>query len=280
MGKALITLFIACTLWVSCVPDPLEVDGVPQLKPKIVVSTQIVPDRSLVVLLTRTFSALDASDDSDPQTLIDQIAVTDATVLLHGPAQTDTLLDLGNGFYGGISAPFGVGDTYELAVKSETLGEVKARAQVLEQVNFEAIDVDLSFNGFDDTLVQVTYEAIDPPGKNQYMINVQRFRSNDLLQNIINPRAFMRLVTDEEFTGESFGDTFRAFPRNYTRGDTVAVSLCNISEEYYRFLKLRQDNRFSFVEFLGEPINYPSNVEGGLGHFNLFTPSVRFFIVE
>lgn len=280
MRKLPFLLLLAAALLCRCVPDPLEVEGVPQLKPRIVVSTQIVPDRSLVVLLTRTFSALEASDDSDPQDLIDQIAVTDARVFLHGPARTDTLLDLGNGLYGGISVPFRTGDRYALQVNSETLGEVNATAQVLEQVNFKSIEVDLSFNGFDDTLVQVRYEAIDPPGKNQYMVNVQRFRSNDLLQNIINPRAFMRLSTDEEFNGAAFGETFRAFPRNYTKGDTVAVSLSNISEEYYRFLKLRQDNRFSFVEFLGEPINYPSNVEGGLGHFNLFVPSVRFFVVE
>jgi Domain of unknown function (DUF4249) len=273
-------LLTGAIILVSCTPDPLEVKGVPELKPRIVVSTQIIPDRSLVVLLTKSFSALNASDDSDPQELINQIALTDAVVLLKGPYQTDTLVNLSSGVYGGIAVPFAEGQWYELIVNSETLGEVRSTAQVMEQINFESIAVDLSFNGFDDTLMQVTYTAIDPPGKNQYMINAQRFRSNDLLQNIINPRAFMKLITDEEFTDSRFGESFRAFPRNYKAGDTVAVSLSNISEDYYRFLKLREDNRFSFVEFLGEPINYPSNVEGGLGHFNLYLPSVRLFILE
>ena len=47
-------------------PDPLEVDDIPVVKPQIVVSSQIVPDQSLVVLLTKTFGALGANDDSDP----------------------------------------------------------------------------------------------------------------------------------------------------------------------------------------------------------------------
>jgi hypothetical protein len=63
-------------------------------------------------------------------------------------------------------------------------------------------------------------------------------------------------------------------------GDTIAVSLSNINEEYYRFMKLRIDNRLSFVEFISEPVNYPSNVIGGKGYFNLYLPDVHFFVFE
>ena len=282
VGKKLFFVFVmaASFMLVRCIPDPLEVKGIPKLKPQIVVSTQIIPNQSLVVLLTKSFGALDATDDSDPQQLISQIAIADAIVLIKGPARTDTLLNLENGFYGGIAIPFQAGDWYELDVNSETLGKVKATAQVKERVAFKEVLAKLSPNGFDDTLVQVTYNALDPKGKNQYMINVQRIRGNNLLQNILNPRAFMKLTSDESFDGTLFGDSFRAFPRNYKPGDTVAVSLANISEDYYRFLTLRQDNRFSLVEFLGEPINYPSNVEGGKGFFNLYLPDVRLFFLE
>ncbi len=45
-------------------------------------------------------------------------------------------------------------------------------------------------------------------------------------------------------------------------------------------MELRQDNRFSLVEFLGEPINYPTNVVGGKGFFNLYIPDIRTFVLE
>jgi Domain of unknown function (DUF4249) len=275
----LLLLLLSATL-IGCLPEPLEVKGIPELKQKIVVSTQMVPNGSLVVLITKTFGALDGNQNTDPQVLLDQVMVTDATVLLKGANTLDTLENLDNGFYGGLNFSFKEGDEYELQVESKKLGKVKARSKVQRQVDFEEVAAALAFNGFDDTLVSVTYKAIDPPGKNNYMINVHRIRSNEILFDLLNPRSFLKLESDEKFEGQPFGDSFRAWPRNFQPGDTVAVSLSNISEDYYRFLKLRQDNRYGFVEFLGEPINYPSNVEGGLGYFNLFVPSVRVFVLK
>jgi hypothetical protein len=264
----------------SCIPDPLEVNNIPSVKPQIVVSSQIIPDRSLAILLTRTLSALDAGDDSEPENLIAQIVVNDATVTITGPAGTDTLVFLGNGLYGGVIIPFQEGQAYTLNVKSETLGEVKASAVVKPQIRFLNIEAALYYNGFNDTLAQINYTLKDPDRANWYMINVQEVERTDVVENIINPRAFTRLLEDDLFNGAEYGEEFRVFPRDYQPGDTIAVSLSNISEEYFRFMKLRMDNRFSLVEFLGEPINYPSNVEGGKGFFNLYVPDVRFFVLE
>lgn len=264
-------------LFYSCLPDPLEVEGVPKIKSQIVVSSQILTDRSLVVMLTKSFGALDASDDSDPQELLNQIAINDATVLITGPQGTDTLYFISSGIYGGISNQLAGGESYTLQVSSPSMGEVKASTTVKPQVRFDQIEAELFFNGFDDTLAQITYRFQDLPGRNYYMLNVQRFRQNNLEEQLLNPRAFIRLLADETFDEELYAEDFRVFPTDFSNGDTVAVYLSNISEEYYRFIKLRVDNRFSFVEFLGEPINYPSNVEGGKGFFNLYLPDIRLF---
>jgi hypothetical protein len=272
-----LSLGIISLLFYSCLPDPLEVEGVPTIKPQIVVSSQILTDQSLVVLLTKSFGALDASDDSDPQALLNQIAINDALVTITGPQGTDTLNFIDTGVYGGLTNLLEGGKSYTLQVKSPTMGEVKASTLVKPQVRFDQIETGLFFNGFDDTLAQVTHQFQDLPGKNYYMLNVQRFRQQNLEEQLLNPRAFIRLLTDEAFDGNMYSETFRVFPTDFSEGDTVAVYLSNISEEYYRFIKLREDNRFSFVEFLGEPINYPSNVEGGKGFFNLYLPDIRVF---
>ena len=88
------------------------------------------------------------------------------------------------------------------------------------------------------------------------------------------------MIEDDDFNGETHQETFRVFPRDFIPGDTIAVSLSNISKEYYDFMKLRIDNRYSFVEYLSEPVNYPTNVEGGKGFFNLYVPDVEFFVLE
>jgi hypothetical protein len=264
----------------GCLPDPLEVDSIPFVKPKIVVSTHLVPNESLLVLLAKTFSALDANDDSDPELVLQQVAVTDAIVTLKGPTETYTLQNFNNGFYGGVNIDFVEGDVYELTAISETLGTVTSQTVVQQFIDFETIEADLAFNGFDDTLVQVTYTANDPPGKNQYVFTVQRIRNENITNNLLDPNAFTRLLTDAEFDGQEFGETFRSWPRNYQPGDTVAITMTNISEAYYKFLKLREDNRFSFTQFLGEPVNYGTNVKNGLGYFNLNQPAVRIIVLE
>lgn len=264
----------------SCLPEPIPLTGLEKVTPQIVVSTQIVPEEGLVVLLTKTFGALDANEDSDPQALLAQIAVADAVVVITGPEQADTLLSLGSGLYGGVSIPFQSGDTYRLDVSSRSLGKITATTTVVPQVTFESIDAELYFNGYDDTLAQITHAFADPAGKNWYMLNVQRIERDDLVENLLNPSAFMRLLEDTDFDGQRYEETFRAFPRNFTTGDTVTVSLSNISEDYYRFLDMRIDNRFSFIEYLSEPVNYPSNVVGGKGFFNLYIPDIRVFVME
>lgn len=273
-------ILAGAVLFYSCLPDPLEVKGVPAIKPQIVVSSQIVSDQSLVVMLTKSFGALDASDDSDPQELLDQIAINDALVTITGAQGTDTLNFISSGIYGGITNTLQGGQRYSLNVISPSMGTVTASTVVKNQVQFDEIEAELIFNGFDDTLAQVTYRINDLPGRNFYMLNVQRIRQQNLEEQLLNPRAFIRLLTDEAFDGETHSERFRVFPTDFSDGDTLAVYLSNISEEYYRFIKLRVDNRFSFVEFLGEPINYPSNVEGGKGFFNLYLPDIRTFILS
>jgi Domain of unknown function (DUF4249) len=282
LGFMRITMYLLFggTIASSCLPEPLDVKGIPVVKPQIVVSTQIIPDQSVVVLLTKTFGALDASGDSDPEELLKQIAIDDATVTIAGPRGTYELEPLENGLYGGLIIPFEVGEAYELNVNSESLGQVSAVTTVKPLVSFDDIKAELVFNGFDDTLAQITYQLSDPVGQNWYMLNVQQIERDEVLDDLLNPRAFTRLMDDQNFNGRVHKETFRVFPRDFIPGDTIAVLLSNISKDYYDFIDLRLDNRFSFVEYLGEPVNYPSNVKGGKGFFNLYIPDIKVFVLE
>ena len=105
MGRLLVVI-LSGILMMGCLPDPLEVDNVPVLERKIVFSSQMIPDQSVAVLLTSSLGALDASDQSDPQTLLDQIAINDALVIIEGNGFIDTLDFLGNGIYGSVTIPF------------------------------------------------------------------------------------------------------------------------------------------------------------------------------
>ncbi len=266
-------------LLIGCLPEPLPVNDIPQLEPKIVVSSQIVPDRGLVVLVTKSVGALEAGRESDREELLSQIVIDNALVTLHRDDEVDTLIALGNGFYGGVNAIWQEGASYELRVKTDSLGEVSATSRVPERITFSSANAQLDYTGY-DSLVQVNYGLNDPAGKNYYMVNIQSFSTTQDLGSLLAPRIFTHLVDDQNFDGKHFQEEFKAFFQSYSKGDTVAVFLSNVSEDYYNFLKLRNDNRYNVADFASEPVNYPTNVKGGYGFFNLHLPDVRVFVLE
>lgn len=274
-----IQIVLATLMLLSCLPEPLLVDDIPKLETKIVVSSQIIPNTGLVVFVSRSIGALDAGDDSDPENLIAQIAISDAVVTLSVNDNLDTLENLGNGLYGNIIMDWQTNIDYTLTVHTTSLGSVHAVTRLPDFVSFNEVSATIFDNGF-DSLAQINYNLTDPIGENYYMINVQRFRSSQELSSLVNPRIFTKLFDDKEFDGQQKSETFNVLFQEFSEGDSIAVSMANISKAYYDFLKVRSDNRFSFVEFAGEPINYPTNVQGGYGFFNLHTPDVRVFILE
>ena len=277
---AIVLTTIALT---SCLPDPLDVRDIPKAETQIVVSSQLIPGESLVVFISKTIGALDASDNDDELDVLNLIAVNDATVTIEGSFGVETLSFLGYGFYGGVDLEFIEGEEYRLVVRSESLGEVEATTKAFPAVSFESIELEKYFNGFDDTLAQVTYTLKDPGVENNYIITVQPISLDDppIYERVLNPDVYTRLVSDEDFDGsELIGETFTTVWQDYEKGDTVMVTLANVSEDYANFIQLRLDNRVGLIEFASEPINYPSNVVGGRGFFNLYKPDIRFFVLD
>ena len=265
---------------VSCIPEPLLVDNIPQLKPKIVVSTQLTTDQSVVILLTKSIGALDASGDSDIQDLMDQIVINDAQVIIYNESFADTLVFAGNGVYASASIDFVENEEYKLNVVSPSMGHVSSTTRVKSQVNFESIEGNIYDTGY-DTLAEIRYSFDDPAGRNFYMVNVQRITSETEPDDFLNPRIFTSLMHDATFDQQTYAEELKVFGgRDYVPGDTLGIFLSNISEDYYNFMELRLDSRYSFADFLGEPANYPTNVVGGLGYFNLYIPDVRILILE
>lgn len=276
--QLIVFVWMLCVLG-SCIPDPLPVEDIEKLKPKIVVSTQFVPGGALVVLITRSVGALDAGRGSDPQGLITQIALDSAKVWLSREDRVDVLPDLGNGLYGNILLDLQTDRDYTLTVKTKELGEVSATTQLKPRVSFETVKSRLYISPY-DTAAFVNYNIQDPTGPNWYMINVQRYSQKNKTASYLNPRLYTRLLRDSINDGKILQEEFRVLFQRFTPGDTMAVFLSNISEEYYGFLKLRNDRRYNFSAFASEPLNFNSNVKGGLGYFNLHLPDVRIFVLE
>ena len=264
---------------IRCVPDPLAVTDIPKLQTKIVVSSQILPNQSISVFLTKSIGALDAGRGSDVTELMNQIVLNDAMVTVTYDNRTDTLDFIGNGVYAGSNMSVEYGKSYTLHVKSPSLGEVFSSTVAPRQVLFSSVKASLYLTGY-DSLAQINYGLMDPPEKNYYMINVQKFSRKQNINSLLNPRLFIHLVKDDAFNGSEFSEEFKVLFQRYSKGDTVAVFMSSISPEYHKYLSLRNDNRYNLAGFASEPLNYPTNVQGGYGYFNLHVPDVRIFVMK
>jgi len=267
----------------GCQPDPLPVDPIPQLKPRIVVSSQLVPGQTVAILLTKSFGALDANGDSDPVSLINKIAINDASVIIENSVGEYTLTFIGNGVYGGVSIPLVYDEVYTLNVESPTMGKVTASTYVKPPVQFATLGGKFEDTGF-DSLAQVHFSFQDLAGKNYYLLNAQHVTAEEPPEptEFLNPKLSIHLFEDDPAVdGQLVVDSIKViFRRDSYPGDSLLVQLSNISQDYYKFLKLRKENRFNFSDFVGEPINYPTNVQGGLGWFTLHIPDVRVITID
>lgn len=257
----------------GCVPDPLPVDNVPVPENTVVVGSQILPEQFLAVAVTRNFNALDGGREDDYGELVASLLVNNLDLTVEVADEVYQLDNSAFGLYTGEDVPRLTGETYTLAFENPFNQElVRASAELLPFVGFDSVGIFVEINEF-DSIVNVSMKLQDPPGPNWYMSTVQLI--NEEFDFNVSP--FTELFTDEGQDGELMNYDYRVFFRDYAPGDTVLVSVANISQDYYDFLDLRGTRR-PFVGSLGEPINYPTNVENGLGYFHMHIADTSMFL--
>ncbi|MEP2024561.1 MAG: DUF4249 family protein [Reichenbachiella sp.] len=257
----------------ACLPDPLSVDDVPIPENTVVVGSQNLPEQFLAIAITKNFNALDGGREDDYEELVSSLLIDSLDVTIEVLGESYELDNIELGLYVGTDIPQLPGETYSLSFENPfNQNPVRASAAMLPFVGFDSVGIFVEINEF-DSIVNVSMKLQDPPGPNWYMSNVQLI--NEEFSVNVNP--FTELFTDAGQDGELINYDYRVFFRDYAPGDTVLVTLANISQEYYDFLDLRGTRR-PFAGSLGEPINYPANIENGLGYFHMHIPDVRIFL--
>lgn len=273
------TVALAAGVLISCVPEPLDVEQLDFPETKIVVSSMILPDRSVAVLLTTSIGALEASQESDPRKLIGDIAINDADVTLTINDSVYRLNLLQDGVYQGIGIPLVAGRECHLRVASNEYGVVTASTIVQAPIYFDTVNAIPYVNEYNDYWAQVSYTIKDPPAPNYYLLNVQEAKRKDLVENILKPEAYTRQVEDKGFDAGEFSEQFRAMNKKFYPGDSIEVSLSNVSLDYFNYVTLRLENKLDLVEVFSEPIYYPTNVKGGRGFFTLHLTDARVIVL-
>ena len=285
MKQIIIVTGILIITIISCRPEPLVIDIDP-VESQVVVFSQVIPQLAVTIVLTNTISALEFSQengDSLSNDILNQLLEDSALVRLSYLDQVDTLVESTKGVYTGIFIPQYENELYQLDITTSAGKELHAESKMLPLVPFTSITPIIKRNT-KDTLVKIAYSIEDPIGDNWYMINVYTNNPKDRDTSGINSGSFFggsgflvrtRLIDDHLFDSERFSDTMKV--KSLSPTDSIVVSISNINETFYDYIKLRKTSQNLFTEITKEPINYPSNVENGLGFFNTHYPDLRYF---
>ncbi len=272
----------------GCTPDPINIKVDPAPK-KLVIASQIIPSKTMLVAVTRNFSALKNFNDGDTinnnTTFLDSVFVKNAFVTVQYFGKTDTLKMIAPGLYGSSDVlQYNYGSYYLEVYDGEAGLSANALTTLLPEVRFDTVYPVLIKNP-GDTIVKVQMELRDNvQEENYYVINyikkVNKVNGGIDLNQIFSlgsnaVQSYFDLLDDNAFTNGKLSLTKELL--RVTAHDSIAISLSNISKGYYEFLSTYKRSGNLINQLTGEPINYPSNVYNGYGYFNAHYPDNRLF---
>lgn len=282
--KKLFIISVGLLLFSACVPKPIDIEVEPA-QPKLVVASQIIPGRIMIIGLTKSFSALSEAVQGDtvPEEFLNNTLVSDAFVTVSYFGKIDTLTMLSPGIYASINTlqyDYGV---YTLYAKDPSSGlEITAESNIHPKVDFDTVYPVITRTP-GDTTIKVHFEFDDLTEKNWYAINyyVKRNTGTGFDINRIFSVGSNKVLTELELLSDLTFENSHHIGETQLSGihptDTIAVSIANISEGYYQFLTAYKRAGGLFNQLTGEPVNYPSNVINGYGYFNTHYPDIRIF---
>ena len=269
----------------SCLPPSIDIDVEPA-PPQLCIASLVLGNNGIVVGLTRSYSPLESSPDTDTlsNNLVDQILVSGAAVTISYGAQTDTLYEVTPGIYTNLLTTITEGETYTLrAVDPQMNLSVYAVTTMRPDVVPDTVYPYIVRNN-PDTMVYFHYRLRDNTAtENYYVVNFVKKVNGDSTFDINSIFAAgsnevlteFELLDDQAFENGVLEKDVHVFSAG--QHDTVAVTVSEISKGYYEFLTALKRSSSIFNQLTGEPITYPSNVEGGHGYFTMHrTNSVLF----
>jgi hypothetical protein len=269
-------------------PKPLDVD-VDEAEQRLVISSFAIPPQEALFTITRTFSALLGEDsiDIDNQDVASRVLVDSVFATLGHSGYIDTLFKLTPGVFGAIKTEQLEYEHYVLDVKDFKTGQtIHAQTQLLPTVPLE--DVYPTQNllpQLNEIIHSFRYAFLDPPGiANYYLATYTNLSQQSQSGGGVGGQLFNFNQTQfNVFSDQVNGDGVPiVYQSEYSGavGDTIVVALSNITKEHYNYMAAYKRSGNLFSQLTGEPINLPTNVEGGYGFFAMILPSVRVVVLE
>lgn len=170
-------------------------------------------------------------------------------------------------------------------------GKVKLSAQSVAQPKPEIRNMDaMARVRPHDTLCEIELTVTKPAEEAWYLVSFSKTSELGRLQQrgrlslgqVMSDRNFLQeravLLNSTQFTADSF--RLRRELKWLNPSDTLVVSVAKLERPYHRFVEVVLRSSGWLNQLLGDAVNYPGNVQGGLGYFTLHRSEVRIFVMS
>jgi hypothetical protein len=279
-------------IFFSCVPDPIVIE-LEEAPSRLVISSHAIGTQTLLVTVTRSFSALTPATESDTtetvnENTLNDVLVKNAVVTIAYEDVTDTLIEVDSlpGFYFSFNVSQKENTLYQLKVSDPATGQtVSSSTYFTPRIDLNNVYPRVNY---EDSIAYLNYSFTDPAEEaNWYVLEVFKVSVPldkdpdeaffDIYQSAT--RKMTTLLKDVNFEDNVHADEFRL--NGFNPGDTVGITFSHISEDYYKFLLASYESQNSITALISsEPVNRPTNIVNGYGHFNLRKPTLRFLVLK
>lgn len=289
--KNVVLIFLSGILFTACTPEPIELE-IPQAPEKIVVASQQAEGNYFIVVLSRTFGALEQKNTNlqdSTQPFPEELLVKNATVILQLNGDNVTLQEISPGVYGTQEITPNYYQTYTLSVTDSEKGEhTIAQTQMLPKVRLDTFGVTRVPNKPNEYSLHYAFTDL-PETHNWYVVNFytkdnakdstpENPRDVDYIaKRLLEQRLDFDLISEADIQNGKYQLT-KNFKSNNL--DTFGIALSNISQGYYEFLLAQKKYAAITNKIRGEVINMPTNIENGYGYFNLHSPDAKAIRLE
>jgi hypothetical protein len=281
--KNILFLFGILFLAHSCIkPIPIEV---PQMKPKLAINSQIIPNQVVLVSVSKTFTSLFRTTDSGVDQSGFDFFVPHAFVTVSYAGKVDTLTHLAEGFYASVNTLLTPNSTYTLfvydSISKESISAITTMKSLVDVPKVQPVKKIIG----KDTSFTIDYTIKDNPAEENYYF-VSLSRTNQIagpigvpsqVTNLFTKSTYLYLHTDDDAQNGLINKQIDIKSTNITASDTVMVLVANIDKEFYKYLNAFKKSGSVITQLTGEPINFPTNVNNGYGFFSAHFPNIHYF---
>lgn len=277
-------------LFFSCQPEE-KVIPFRQQEAKWVINSRISEDGSLWVGVSYSLPADYSGKGNSVVDLLESMMIDSLLLEIEYQGQKHRLTESAKGVYVLRNARFGSGEIVHIQVMDRSgKPKLKAASVVQEMADVQLLEA-YGIKKDRDTVYKVDLNIAKPAHEDSWYV-FSLSRSSDIRKiqnggrpslgnilmdrNITDKRAF--LIHAADYPGDSI--RIQKTLAWLNSSDTLLVHVSRIEKPYFVFLEAVLRSSGWFQQLLGDAVNYPGNVQGGLGYFTLHRGVNRAFIIK